>query len=54
MAGQESLTKKMLALVTVCSAPVGGSGYRLSWELRLRNPRARARGSEAQSGLGQG
>ena len=28
----------MLALVTVCSAQVGGNGYRLSWELRLRKP----------------
>ena len=28
----------MLAQVTVCSAQVGGNGYRLSWELRLRKP----------------
>ena len=26
----------MLAVVTVCSAQVGGNGYRLGWELRLR------------------
>ena len=29
----------MLALVTMCSAQVGGNGYRLSWELRLQKPR---------------
>ena len=51
MAGQESLTKKMLALVTVCSAQAGRNGYRLSWELKLQNPRARACGNGAQSGL---
>ena len=28
----------MLALVTVFSAQVGGNGYRLSWELKLRKP----------------
>ena len=38
MAGQKSLIEKMLALVTVCSAQVGGNGYMLSLELRLEKP----------------